>query len=323
MGQLIDGEWVTRAKIADAGGHFRRAQTSFRSTITPGSRFEAEPGRYHLYVALACPWAHRTLMTRALLGLESVIGVSVVEPYMDDQGWRFDAAIEHATADSLFGYEYLREVYLRAAEDFTGRVTVPILWDTKLDTIVNNESREIVRMFNRHFAGLGTPPRDLAPAALEPEIERLIDFIYEPINNGVYRAGFATKQGAYEQAVHELFTALDACEAILAGQRWLAGGQPSEVDLFLFATLIRFDLIYHTHFKCNRKRIVDYPNLWGFVRELYQVPAIASTCNFEHIRRHYYSSHPSINPHRIVAVGPDLDFDAPHDRARLGGVGLA
>ena len=317
MGQLIDGEWVTRSKLADTKGHFRRTKTTFRRSID-----QAEPFRYHLYVAYACPWAHRTLMTRALLGLESAIGVSIVEPFMGDQGWRFNAEVEDSSADTLYGSEYLSELYIRAAPDYTGRVTVPILWDRELGTIVNNESREIVRMLNRAFIELARTPRDLAPAALEQEIEHLIDFIYEPINNGVYRAGFATSQPAYEQAVDELFEALDACEAILAQQRWLAGDQPTEVDLFLFATLIRFDLVYHTHFKCNRQRIVDYPNLWAYVRELYQVPAIAKTCNFEHIRQHYYGSHPSINPHGIIAVGPKLDLHAPHERERLGGIGF-
>jgi putative glutathione S-transferase len=288
----------------------------------PSMPFSPADGRYHLYVSWACPWAHRALILRTLKGLEHAIDISVVEHFMSDQGWRFDPSIAGATADKVHGHEYLRDVYLAADPHYTGRVTVPILWDLHTQTIVNNESREIVRMFDHEFAGVARSDVDLAPPELLAEVERIIDAIYEPINNGVYRAGFATSQRAYEEAVGELFEALEHWDAVLGRQRWLAGDRMTEADIFLFTTLIRFDLVYHTHFKCNRKRIIDYPHLSGFVRELYQVPAIAKTCEFEHIRRHYYASHESINPHRIVGVGPLLEQELalPHGRERLGGL---
>ncbi|PRP93029.1 Glutathionyl-hydroquinone reductase YqjG [Enhygromyxa salina] len=322
MGQLVDGKWTTQWYEPDPDGRFVRSEAGFRSWVRAAGEgsFSPADGRYHLYVAWACPWAHRTMIMRALKGLEHAIDVSVVAPFMGDQGWRFNAEVEGATVDKALGGEYLRDVYLAADPRCSGRVTVPVLWDTQQRTIVNNESREIVRMFDHEFGGVARRDVDLAPPALRDEVERLIDFIYEPINNGVYRAGFATKQGAYDEAVTALFEALDHVEGLLGQQRWLAGERMTEVDIFLFTTLIRFDLVYHTHFKCNRKRIVDYPNLWGFVREIYQLPGIAKTCNFDHIRKHYYQSHETINPHRIVAIGPQLDLDAAHGRERLGGV---
>lgn len=324
MGQLVDGQWTTKWYEPDPEGHFVRSEAGFRDWVRDGAEgdeaFAPADGRYHLYVGWACPWAHRTMIIRALKGLEQAIDVSIVEPYMSDQGWRFNPEIEGATADKILGSEYLREVYLAADPRCTARVTVPVLWDTRTHTIVNNESREIVRMFDHEFRGVASRDVDLAPPALLDEVERLIDLIYDPINNGVYMAGFATTQGAYDEAVGALFMALDYVEDVLANQRWLAGERMTEVDICLFTTLIRFDLVYHTHFKCNRKRIVDYPNLWGFVREIYQLPGVAQTCNFEHIRNHYYGSHDIINPFRIVAVGPELDLDAAHGRERLGGV---
>jgi putative glutathione S-transferase len=324
MGRLVDGQWSTDWYQPDADGRFQRPPTQFRHWVrnTGDAPFRPADGRYHLYVSLACPWAHRALIMRALVGLEHAIDISVVEHFMSDQGWRFDARVAGATADKVLGHEYLRDVYLAADAHYTGRVTVPILWDLHTHTIVNNESREIVRMFDHEFGGVARRDIDLAPTALIDEVDRVIDAIYEPINNGVYRAGFATSQRAYEEAVGELFDALEHWDAVLGRQRWLAGERMTEADIFLFTTLIRFDLVYHTHFKCNRKRIVDYPHLSGFVRELYQVPAIAATCDFQHIARHYYASHESINPHRIVAVGPLLEQELarPHGRERLGGL---
>ncbi|MFO7563333.1 MAG: glutathione S-transferase family protein [Enhygromyxa sp.] len=320
MGHLVDGQWSTQWYEPDAEGRFVRPQTRFHGKISADGPFAPAVGRYHLYVSLACPWAHRTLIVRTLKGLERAIDVSVVDHFMGEDGWRFDPEVPGATTDALFGSRYLREVYLRADPRYTGRVTVPILWDREGDTIVNNESREIVRMLDHELAGVAERDVDLAPIELRAEVERVIDAIYEPINNGVYRAGFATSQAAYDEAVDELFAALDHWEGVLEGQRWLAGERLSEADIFLFTTLIRFDLVYHTHFKCNRKRVIDYPNLWGFVREIHQLPGVAQTCNFEHIRRHYYGSHEHINPYRIVATGPQLELAAPHGRESKGGI---
>lgn len=323
MGRLVEGQWTTEWYEPDAEGRFVRSQTRFHGRIGPEGPFAPAADRYHLYVSLACPWAHRTLIMRALKGLEHAIDISVVDHFMGDDGWRFDPSVPGATEDKLLGTRFLREVYTHADPKYTGRVTVPVLWDKQSGTIVNNESREIVRMLDHEFAGIAKRDIDLAPAALRPEIERIIDAIYEPINNGVYKAGFATTQQAYDEAVHELFAALEHWEGVLGRQRWLAGERITEADIFLFTTLIRFDPVYHTHFKCNRKRIVDYPNLWGFVREIYQLPGVAPTCNFEHIRRHYYGSHPLVNPTRIVAIGPQLDLAAPHGRERVLGIAAA
>jgi glutathionyl-hydroquinone reductase len=320
MGHLIDGQWSTEWYQPDEQGRFVRPKTVFHRSIGDDP-FAPAAGRYHLYVSLACPWAHRTLILRALLGLEQAIGVSVVDHFMGDQGWRFSPEVPGATVDHVLGSEYLREVYLAADPRYTGRVTVPVLWDTQQRTIVNNESREIIRMLDHRLAPfVAEEPVDLAPPELIDEVDRVITAIYEPINNGVYRAGFATTQAAYDEAVHALFAALDHWEAVLGKQRWLAGERLTEADICLFTTLIRFDLVYHTHFKCNRRRIVDYPNLWGFVREIHQLPGVAQTCDFEHIRRHYYASHEGINPHRIVAIGPQLELERPHGRERVGGL---
>lgn len=331
MGRLVDGQWTTEWYPPDAEGRFVRPPTRFRHVVRgpsepardEGPDFVAAPGRYHLYASLACPWAHRTLILRALLGLERAIDVSIVDHFMGAEGWRFDPSVPGATPDRVLGSAYLREVYVAADPHYTGRVTVPILWDRERATIVNNESREIIRMLDHAFVELAEHPIDLCPPDMRAQVDACIDAIYEPINNGVYRAGFATKQAAYEQAVDELFAALDHWEAVLDRQRWLAGERPSEADVCLLTTLLRFDPVYHGHFKCNRRRIVDYPNLWGFVRELWQVPAIAATCDLDHIRRHYYASHEGINPTRIVAVGPALDYAAPHGRERVGGLSAA
>jgi len=324
MGRLVDGVWTNEWYQPDAQGRFVRPETRFRHWVrAEGPDFVAAAGRYHLYVSLACPWAHRTLIMRALLGLERAIDVSVVDHFMGDQGWRFDPSVPGASADKLLGSQYLREVYVAADPHYSGRVTVPILWDREARTIVNNESREIIRMLDHAFVEIAEHPVDLCPPELRERVDAAIDAIYEPINNGVYRAGFASSQAAYDDAVDEVFAALDHWDQVLDRQRWLAGDRPSEADICLFTTLIRFDPVYHGHFKCNRRRIVDYPNLWGLVRELWQAPGVAATCDFDHIRRHYYASHEGINPTRIVAQGPVLDYAAPHGRERLGGVAIA
>ncbi len=347
MGRLVAGQWTTDWYDPDQEGRFVRPPTRFRDWVRAAEgdtvarprdpRREAtsprdlpaalipEPDRYHLYVSYACPWAHRTLIVRALAHLEPVIGISVVDHFMGSEGWRFDPEVPGATADLVLGTRYLRDVYVRADPEYTGRVTVPVLWDRVNATIVNNESREIIRMLDHEFASLAGRPVDLCPPALRDRVDAVIDAIYEPINNGVYKAGFATTQRAYDEAVTGLFAALDHWDAVLETQRWLAGEQLTEADVCLFTTLIRFDLVYHTHFKCNKKRIIDYPNLWGFVRELYRAPGVAGTCNFEHIRKHYYGSHESINPHRIVAIGPDIEalLSGPHGRERVPGQAAA
>ena len=321
MGLLVDGQWHTDWYKPDSDGRFVRSESSFREQVRSdqSTPFAPADNRYHLYVSWACPWAHRAIIMRTLKGLEHAIDMSVVEHYMSDQGWRFNPEIEGATPDKILGSEYLREVYTAANEHFTGRVTVPVLWDKQGHTIVNNESREIIRMFDHEFGGVATRDIDLAPPDLLAEVERVIDAIYQPINNGVYMAGFATTQQAYDEAVHALFEALDHFEAVLASQRWLAGDRMTEADICMFTTLVRFDLVYHTHFKCNRQRVIDYPNLSAFVREIYQLPGIAQTCNFEHIQNHYYVSHKTINPHQIVPIGPDLksELQRPHNRDQL------
>ncbi|MDF1586588.1 glutathione S-transferase family protein [Marinimicrococcus flavescens] len=324
MGLLVDGRWQDRwYDTGSTGGRFERKASSFRNWITPdGSAgpsgeggFPAEPGRYHLYVSLACPWAHRTLIFRRLKGLEAMIGVLVVHWHMGGQGWTFEEA-PGATGDRLHGKRFLHEIYTTADPAYTGRVTVPALWDEKRKTIVSNESSEIIRMLNGAFDGVGATEGDYYPEALRPEIDRLNERIYATVNNGVYRAGFATTQEAYEEAVRELFASLDWLETILARQRYLAGRTITEADWRLFTTLVRFDAVYHGHFKCNLRRIADYPALQGWLRELYQRPGIADTVDFDHIKRHYYGSHTTINPTGIVPLGPDLDLTAPHGRDR-------
>ncbi|MFC6988018.1 glutathione S-transferase family protein [Haloplanus sp. GCM10025708] len=315
---LVDGEWrIDVDPSTDESGEFQRQETAFRDRIRddPDAEFPAEAGRYHLYICRACPWAHRTALTRALKGLDDAISLSLVQPERYDQGWEFSAE----QPDPLYGDPYLRDIYRRADPDYTGRVTVPVLWDTERETIVNNESEEIMRMLDTEFDRHATRDVDLYPEGYRDEVDRVIDDIYDPINNGVYRAGFAGSQEAYDRAVEELFDALDHWEAILADQRYLAGDVLTEADLAMFATLVRFDHVYHTHFKCNRRAIHEYPNLWNYTKELYQLPGVERTVNVDHIVRHYYRSHAELNPKRLVPIGPDVDFTGPHDRDRLPG----
>lgn len=313
MGMLVEGRWKTGEFPKDEEGRFVRQKTTFRGRITAdgSSGHPAEAGRYHLYISWACPWAHRTAILRTVKGLEEAISLSSVEPYMGKDGWTFSA--EGEFADPLFGESHLRDIYVRADPDATGRVTTPVLWDKETGEIVNNESREIIRMLDHEFEELASGP-DFCPPDLEDEIERVLDEIYEPVNNGVYRAGFATTQAAYEEAVTELFEALDRWEDVLGGRRYLCGDRITEADWAMFTTLVRFDAVYHGHFKCNIRRIVDYPNLWGYVRDLYAYPGVAETVRLDQIKKHYYTSHESVNPTRIVPVGPAIDFATPHGR---------
>ncbi len=318
MGLLVNGVWQDQWYDTKAtGGRFVRKDAKFRHHIEadPSARFPAASGRYHLYVSYACPWAHRTLIARALKGLDEHVAVSVVEPLMLAQGWEFS----DDRPDHLHGARCLHEVYTRSAPDFSGRVTVPVLWDTQTQTIVNNESSEILRMLDQAFAGVGARTDvELWPAALRDELEAVNERVYHDVNNGVYRAGFATTQAAYDEAVTALFSTLDWLDERLAGRRYLVGDRATEADWRLFTTLVRFDAVYHGHFKCNRRRIADYPNLSGYLRDLYQVPGVAATVSMDDIVQHYHRSHESINPHRIVPIGPVLDLDAPHGRGALG-----
>lgn len=323
MGQLIDGKWDTAwYDTKSTGGKFKRTTAGFRNWITPDGEpgssgaggFPAESGRYHLYVSYACPWAHRTLIFRALKGLEDHITVSVVHPDMLDDGWTFETDFAGTTGDDLFGKPFLRDIYTQAQPDVSGRVTVPILWDKKTGQIVSNESSEIIRMFNSAFNDLTGNDTDYYPEDLREQIETINARVYDEVNNGVYKSGFATTQEAYDEAVVTLFDALDWLEGILSENRYLTGDRLTEADWRLFTTLVRFDLVYHLHFKCNRKRIIDYPNLWGYTRELYQVAGIANTVHFDHIVRHYHYSHDTINPNRIIPINPVLDWDEPHGR---------
>ncbi|MDO9019081.1 MAG: glutathione S-transferase family protein [Deltaproteobacteria bacterium] len=318
MGHLIDGVWDKGWYTPDAEGRFERPPTVFRGGLPDGG--VTEPGRFHLYAAYACPWAHRVLITRALKGLEHAVPVSVVGPRMGDDGWAF-GGFDGATDDHLHGARLLRDVYLRARPRYTGRVTVPALWDTHAGTIVNNESREVMRLLDTGFDALARHAVTLYPAALRARIDETIDALYEPVNNGVYRAGFATTQEAYEAACRDLFIALEHWDAVLARQRYLCGEALTAADVCLFTTLLRFDPVYHGHFKCNLRRVRDYPNLWGFVRDVFQTPGVADTCRLDHIKTHYYWSHPHINPTRIVPLGPELDLREAHDRGRLGPAG--
>ncbi|MGE0338426.1 MAG: glutathione S-transferase family protein [Xanthobacteraceae bacterium] len=325
MGLLVDGVWQDQwYDTKSTGGRFERTTTSFRNWITPDGApgpagaggFAAEKDRYHLYVSLACPWAHRTLIFRKLKNLEDLISVSIVNPLMLEEGWTFND-YPGATGDILLHKQRLYEVYLAAKSDYTGRVTVPLLWDRKQNTIVNNESSEIIRMFNSAFDDLTGNREDYYPQALRADIDAVNARVYKNINNGVYRAGFATSQTAYEEAFRTLFSELDNVETRLSNQRYLAGNRLTEADVRLFTTLVRFDAVYVGHFKCNLRRIADYPNLSNYLRELFQMPGFGSTTNFDHIKTHYYGSHRQINPTGIVPVGPELDLGAPHDRARL------
>lgn len=321
MGLLVEGKWVDKwYDTASTGGRFVRTVTSFRNWITadgtPGPTgeggFPAEAGRYHLYVSYACPWAHRTLIMRKLKKLDDVVSVSVVDPFMGEEGWVFaDHAArrsEGATEDTVLGKQRLYEVYTQADPAYSGRVTVPVLWDRKRGTIVNNESAEIIRMFNAALSAFTDDRRDYYPPALRAEIDALNARVYDAVNNGVYKAGFATKQAAYEEAVRALFAMLDELEERLSGRSWLMGETITEADIRLFTTLIRFDAVYVGHFKCNIRRIADYPNLSRFLKSLYALPGVAETVNLTHIKRHYYESHKTINPTGIVPVGPELGW---------------
>ena len=322
MGLLQEGKWVDQwYDTKSTNGRFVRKAPQFRNWVTadgaagPSGKggFKAEPGRYHLYVSLACPWAHRTLIVRALKGLEKMISVSVVHWYMAENGWTFDVG-DGVVPDTVNGAQFLHQVYTKAKPDYSGRVTVPVLWDKHTKTIVSNESPEIIRMFNAAFDEVGAVQGDYYPEHLRSEIDALNDRIYTTVNNGVYRCGFATTQAAYEEAITPLFDTLDWLEDILSRKRYLTGGQITEADWRLFTTLIRFDPVYVGHFKCNIRRIADYPNLSNYLRDLYQQPGIARTVNMEHIKRHYYESHSSINPSQVVPLGPDIDFSIPHNR---------
>ena len=316
MGMLIDGQWHdVWYDTASTGGSFVRQESAFRDRVTADgtSGFPAASGRYHLYVSLACPWAHRTLLFRTLKGLEDHISISVVHPLMLENGWTFQDD-DGVIPDTVNGAEFLHEVYTAARSDYTGRVTTPVLWDMQNATIVNNESSEIIRMFNREFEGVGATGPDFCPTDLEEAIDDINAFVYSNVNDGVYKTGFATTQQAYELAVGRLFDALNQLEERLANQRYLVGERITEADWRLFATLLRFDPVYVGHFKCNLRRLVDYPNLWAYTRELYQVPGVAATVNFDHIKRHYYGSHGTINPTGVVPVGPEIDYSLPHGR---------
>ncbi|WP_028624365.1 glutathione S-transferase family protein [Pseudomonas sp. Ant30-3] len=329
MGLLVEGRWHDQWYESSKDGAFQREQAQRRNWVTadgtPGPSgvggFAAEPGRYHLYVSLACPWAHRTLILRKLKGLDSLIDVSVVSYLMLENGWTFDQS-HGSTGDKLDDLSFLHQRYTADTADYTGRVTVPVLWDKQQNRIVSNESAEIIRMFNSAFDELTGNKLDFYPAPLRAEIDALNDRIYPAVNNGVYRAGFATSQQAYEEAFDEVFAELDRLEQLLGANRYLVGEYLTEADVRLFTTLIRFDAVYHGHFKCNLRRIADYPNLSNWLREMYQWPGIAETVDFTHIKNHYYGSHKTINPTGIVPKGPEQDFAAPHDRARLNGKGV-
>jgi putative glutathione S-transferase len=336
MGLLVEGVWQDQwYDTTESKGRFQREAAKLRNWITPDGApgptgeggFEAMPGRYHLYIARACPWAHRTMIFRALKGLEDMISVSVVNPIMAENGWTF-APGNGATNDTVLGAEFLYEVYQKTDPRYSGRVTVPVLFDKQTSRIVSNESADIIRMLGSAFDGIGATPGDYYPADLRPEIDRVNQRVYDTVNNGVYKAGFATSQEAYEEAVKPLFQSLDWLEGILSRQPWLAGDRQTEADWRLFTTLLRFDIVYVGHFKCNILQIVDYPALWSFTRELYQTAGIRETVDFDAIKLHYYGSHRTINPTGIVPVGPHVDFEAPPDRdiptggLTGGGVGL-
>ena len=317
MGLLVDGQWVDQwYDTKKTGGRFVRTQTQFRNWITAdGSAgptgqagYKAEADRYHLYVSLACPWASRTLMIRTLKGLEDMISISVVHPLMLEYGWTFEEG-EGVIGDPIFQARYLHEIYTAVKPDYTGRVTVPVLFDKKTKTIVNNESSEIIRMLNTAFDGLGAKPGNYVPDQWLEEIDTVNDFVYHRINNGVYKAGFATKQEVYEEEVAALFEALDQMEERLAGQDYLVGNRLTEADIRLFTTLVRFDAVYFGHFKCNLKPLTAYPNLWAYTKRIYQLPGMAQTVNFDHIKRHYYGSHKTINPTGVIPLGPTLDWN--------------
>ena len=325
MGVMVNGEWRVVEREVDDSSAFKRVDARFRDTVTAdgAAGVRAEAGRYHLYVSLACPWAHRTLIFRKLKRLEGAISLSVVDPLMGEDGWEFSDN-PGCIPDGANGARFLREVYAMAKPDYSGRVSVPVLWDKETRAIVNNESAEIIRMFNRAFDGLGDGTSDSVgdasldfyPENLRGAIDAVNAVVYDTVNNGVYKCGFAARQAPYDAAVEALFATLDDLEERLGRQRYLCGDRVTEADWRLFTTLLRFDPVYHGHFKCNLRRLVDYPNLWGYSRDLYQTPGVAGTCNLDHIKRHYYGSHETVNPTRIVPKGPVIDFAAPHDRGR-------
>lgn len=319
MGLLVDGKWQDKWYDTDkSGGKFERQASKFRHRIGDSDgKFAPESGRYHLYVSLACPWAHRTLIFRKLKKLESHIDVSVVHPEMLDNGWEF-GDYPGATGDTLFNFEFAHQLYTKVDPDITTRVTVPILWDKKLNTIVNNESADIIRILNSDFNALTGNDDDYYPELLRSDIDEINELVYHSINNGVYKSGFATTQDAYEEAVNALFDALEEVETRLSSSRYLVGDTLTEADWRLFTTLIRFDPVYHGHFKCNKKQISDYPNTFGYMKELYQVPGVAETVNFDHIKRHYYFSHTMINPTQVIPVGPSQDLMSAHGRENIG-----
>ncbi|CAI8243707.1 MAG: Glutathionyl-hydroquinone reductase YqjG [Marinobacterium sp. xm-d-530] len=326
MGLLIDGQWHDQwYDTKSSNGKFVRTEAQYRHWITrDGSAgptgdagFRAEPGRYHLYVSLACPWAHRTLIVRALKGLQDQISFDVVHPLMLEHGWAFDSDFSAATGDRVNQKQFMHQIYTLCESDYTGRVTVPVLWDKQNQTIVSNESSEIIRMLNTGFNEIGATDLDLCPQSLQSEIDHWNQFIYEPVNNGVYKAGFATTQAAYDEAVVNLFEHLDRLEERLTSRRYLVGEQLTETDIRLFTTLIRFDPVYVQHFKCDRRRIAEYPALANYLRDIYQLPGVAETCDLDHIRHHYYRSHPTINPHGIISYGPEFDLMAQHGRENL------
>ncbi len=325
MGLLVDGTWHDTWYDTDkSDGRFERSQSRFRNWVTrdgePGpdgeGGFKAEPGRYHLYVSLACPWAHRTLILRHLKGLESLISISVVNWLMGKEGWTFEPG-PGVVHDPISDAKRMYEVYLRADPRYSGRVTVPVLWDRKRNTVVSNESADIIRMFNSAFDDVGAAPGDFHPMPLRAQIDEVNERVYENVNNGVYKAGFATTQSAYEESVVPLFETLDWLEQRLSSGRYLCGERLTEADWRLFTTLLRFDPVYVGHFKCNLRRIADYPNLFGYLRELYQIEGVADTVDFQHIKGHYYQSHGMINPTGVVPRGPVLDLDSPHGRGHL------
>jgi putative glutathione S-transferase len=324
MGQLVDGVWQEDGSRTK-DGRFVRPSSNFRNFVTADGGagptgtggFPAEAGRYHLYISLACPWAHRTLIFRTLKKLDSVISVSNAAPLYSKTGWEFSPE-RGGTGDEVNGKATLAEIYLLADPHYTGRVSVPVLWDKKRKTIVNNESSEIIRMLNTAFDAFTNVRTDYYPVELRDEIDRINDIVYPTVNNGVYRAGFATSQDAYEEAARGVFATFDQIETLLAGRRYLVGQQITEADWRLFTTLIRFDSVYHGHFKCNLRRVADYPNLWNYLRDLYQQPGIAETVSLDQIKRHYYGSQRQVNPTGIVPIGPLIDFMAPHDRGRFG-----
>lgn len=332
MGLLIDGKWTDKwYDTKSSGGRFVRTEAAYRNWITAdgeagptgGGGFKAEPGRYHLYVSLACPWAHRTLIFRNLKGLQDMIDISVVSPLMFEQGWTFKQDFPGVVSDPIHEASHAHQIYTAADPAYTGRVTVPILWDKQKKTIVSNESAEIIRMFNNAFDQVGALAGDYYPAELRHEIDTVNGLVYNTVNNGVYKAGFATSQDAYEDAVRALFESLDTLEQRLSQQRYLTGDRITEADWRLFTTLIRFDAVYVGHFKCNIRRLADYPNLFAYVRELFQFPGIADTVNLDHIKNHYYRSHATVNPTGIVPMGPNLDFGKPHGRDLMESAAMA